>query len=278
VSNRAADILATAISNADGIQPEFEFAPCRTKFIEWYMNAQQRTGEDRDIRILHEIGERIAASDPLQTVLELVVEFVSAVVQCDSCLVYVSEGNELVLRASKNPHADVMGRLKLRMGEGITGWVAENKKPVAIPHDALLDRRFQSFNELPEDRYEAFLSVPMLCRDKLVGVINVQHREPHVHSLRETQLVSTIGFLVGPEIEMARIEAENARLAELPEARKAVERAKVILQRDLALETEEDAYVLLQRQSHQSRKSVKEIAEAILLRDEIKRTRASLPL
>ncbi len=237
------------------------------------MNIQSGSGEDRDIRFLHELGERIAAADPLHTVLALAVDFVSAVVRCDSCFIYVAEGHELILRASKNPHAEVVDRLKLRVGQGITGWVAEHRKPVAIAHDAMLDPRFQSFNELPEDRYEAFLSVPMLCRDKLVGVINVQHRERHAHSQREIQLVSTVGFLVGPEIEMTHVEAENTKLSELPEARKLVAKAQQVLQRDLQL-SEEDAYSALQTQSRQSHKSIKEVAEAVLLADEIKRARS----
>jgi len=141
--------------------------------------------QHREIAFLHEIGERIAAADPLQTVLARVVEFASAVVLCDSCFVYVLEEGELVLRASKNPHAELVDRLKLRIGQGITGWVAENKKPVVLSSNAFGDHRFQSVTELPEDRYEAFLSVPVLCRDRLVGVINVQHREPHVHTQGE---------------------------------------------------------------------------------------------
>jgi uroporphyrinogen-III synthase len=236
------------------------------------MNIQSGSGEDRDIRFLHKLGERIAAADPLHTVLALAVDFVSAVVRCDSCFIYIAEGHELILRASKNPHAEVVDRLKLRVGQGITGWVAEHRKPVAIAHDAMLDPRFQSFNELPEDRYEAFLSVPMLCRDKLVGVINVQHRERHAHSQREIQLVSTVGFLVGPEIEMTHVESENTKLSELPEARKLVAKAQQVLQRDLQL-SEGDAYSALQTQSRQSHKSIKEVAEAVLLADEIKRAR-----
>jgi len=226
--------------------------------------------ERRDIGIeaLHEIGERIAAADPLHTVLKLVVEFVSSVVKCDSCFVYVIEENELILRASQNPHAEIVDRLKIRMGQGITGWVAEHKKPVAIASQAALDRRFQSFHELPEDRFEAFLSVPILCRDKLVGVINVQHREPHAHSQREIQLISTIGFLVGPEIELVRLEAESSRSSELSEALEMVERAKVVLRRELRLSAE-DAAAMLQRESRQRRKSMKEVSEAILLADEI---------
>src|SRR5687767_9602596 len=111
-----------------------------------------------DIDLLHEIGRSIAAADPLHAVLARVVEFVSSVVRCDSCFVYVLEGEELVLRASKTPHPDVVDRLKLRVGEGVTGWVAAHQQPVAVAHRAFEDSRFQTFNELPEDRYEAFLS------------------------------------------------------------------------------------------------------------------------
>jgi len=221
-----------------------------------------------EIAFLHELGERIAASDPLQHVLARVVEFVSAVVHCDSCFLYVLEDGGLTLRASKNPHPEVIDRIKLRLGQGITGWVAEQRKPVAIASNAFQDPRFQSFSELPEDRYEAFLSVPVLCRDNLVGVINLQHRQPHTHTQREVQLISTIGFLVGPEIEMARREAEKLKFSELPEAQKLVEQAAQVLQRDRTF-SEEEAFVAMQKQSRRSGKSMKEIASAVLLYDEL---------
>src|SRR6187455_2776623 len=223
-----------------------------------------------DIDVLHEIGSRIAAADPLHTVLNRMEQFVSSMVACDSVFIYVLEGEDLVLRASKRPHADVVDRLTLRVGEGITGWVAEHRQPVAVGRHAFEDPRFQTFNELPEDRYEAFLSVPVLSRGKLVGVINLQDRRPHQHSRREIQLVSMIGFLVGAEIEMARLEMENTQLSERLEARKVLDRAKGILQRDLGI-TEEEAYLTIQRQSRQRRKSKKEIAEAIVLGDELRR-------
>ena len=232
------------------------------------MNMQTDQYQYRDIAFLHEIGQRIAASDPLHMVLARVVEFVSAVVMCDSCFIYVLEDGDLTLRASKNPHAEVVDRLKLRIGQGITGWVAENKKPVVLSSNAFQDHRFQSFTELPEDRYEAFLSVPVLCRDKLVGVINVQHREPHVHAKGEVQLISTIGFLVGPEIELARTEAEKLKFADLSGARKLVEQAAQILQQQLRID-EDEANLAMQKQSRQSGKSLKEVASAVLLHDEL---------
>ena len=181
-----------------------------------------------------------------------------------------SMARSLILRASKNPHPEVVDRLKLRVGQGITGWVAENQEPVAVAEKAALDPRFQFFHELPEDSYEAFLSVPLMCRGRVVGVINLQHKSPHrAHSSGQIQLISTIGFLVGAEIEMARLEEANSSLTEQLQTRKIVERAKGILQRDLGL-SEEQAYLTLQRQSRQKRKAMKEIADAIVLGDDVK--------
>ena len=74
---------------------------------------------------------------------------------------------------------------------------------------------------------------------------------------------------MGAEIEMARLESENSQLSEQLETRKLVERAKAILQRDLRI-AEPEAYKILQRQSQQRRKSMKEIADAIVLSDAVK--------
>lgn len=225
--------------------------------------------EDSHVDVLHEIGARLGTEDGFHDVLGRVVEFASALVKCDSCLIYVMEGDELVLRASKNPHPDAIDRLKLRVGQGITGWVAEHREPVAIPEKAAHDPRFQFFHELPEDSYEAFLSVPLMCRGRVVGVINLQHRQHHVYRRREIRTISTVGFLVGAELELARLEEANLTLAEQLQTRKIVERAKGILQRDLGL-NEEQAYLALQRQSRQKRMAMKEIAEAIILSDEVR--------
>jgi uroporphyrinogen-III synthase len=232
--------------------------------------------EESHVELLHEIGNRLASADGVHNVLNRVVEFATALVKCDSCLVYVLEGDDLVLRASKNPHPEAVDRLKLRVGQGITGWVAEHKEPVAVSERAALDPRFQFFHELPEDSYEGFLSVPLMCRGRVVGVINIQHRKPHVYRRREIRLISTVGFLVGAEIEMARLEDANSNLWEKLQTRKVVERAKGILQRDLGL-SEEQAYLALQRQSRQTRKAMKDIAEAIVLSEEVKGNSRSVP-
>src|ERR1700730_5473118 len=226
--------------------------------------------DDSSVDLLLELGSQMASADALHEVLAGVVDFASALVKCDSCLIYVLGNDDLVLRASKNPHPEVVDRLKLQVGQGITGWVAEHREPVAVSKSAAQDPRFRFFHELPEDTYEAFLSVPLMSRGRVGGVINLQHRRPHVHNQKEIRLISTAGFLVGAEIEMARLESENSNLSQQLETRKIVERAKGILQRDLSLD-EEQAYLALHRPTRQKRKSMKEIAEAVVLTDELRR-------
>jgi uroporphyrinogen-III synthase len=222
------------------------------------------------IDFLHEISSRIAAADSFHVVLGSIVDFVTTVVPCDSCFIYVVEQDKLVLRASKNPHADLVDHLDIRLGQGITGWVAEHREPVAIASDASNDPRFVIFKNLPEDHFEAILSTPIVCASKVVGVINLQHRLSYQHTANEVRLLSTLGFLVGAEIERARLETENAQLAGRLETRKAVDRAKGILQRYLGI-NEDEAYRTMQRESRQRRKSMREIAEAILLGEDLKK-------
>ena len=226
--------------------------------------------EGSDVALLNKIAGRIASSAPLDVVLLEVVEFVTSVVKCDSCLVYLLEEGDLMLRASKNPHPELVNRLKLKLGQGITGWVAQHCEPVAVSSNASEDPRFKMFNELPEDRFEAFLSVPIVSGGRLVGVINVQNRAPHQYSPREISLTATVGFMVGAEVDRARLEGENSVLSARLESRKIVERAKGILQREMNI-SEEDAYRKMQRESQQRRKSMKEIAEAVLMIENLKR-------
>lgn len=219
--------------------------------------------------ILHEVSSRIATADPLHLVLERIVKFVSTVFPCDSCFLYTLEASDLVLRASKNAHEDVLDRLKISVGEGVTGWVAEHREAVAISDHASDDPRFSAFLNLPEDRFEAMLCVPVLCANRVVGVLNLQHKQRYLHSELERRLLSTIGLLVGAEMERARLEAENSELTQRLESRKLVDRAKGVLLRDLKI-SEDEAYRTMQRESRQRRRPMREIAEAILLAEDLR--------
>lgn len=233
------------------------------------------TNRDIDFVLLNRLAVRLSAAAPMHEVLEEVVKFVTAAVQCDSCMLYVLEKDELVLRASKNPHPEVVDRLAMKMGQGITGWVAVNREPVVVAQRAYEDRRFKLFNELPEDRFEAFLSVPVVSGGKLIGVVNVQNRKQHQYSEREITLIATLGVLVGSEIERVRLENENSLLLKKLEMRTLIERAKGILQSELKI-SEDSAYRTIQRESQERRKSMREIAEAIILSDDLKRTPAPI--
>ena len=226
------------------------------------------------IDFLHDISSRIAAADSLHLVLDRIVGFITGVVPCDSCFIYVLEDDNLVLRASKNPHADLVDHVGVLMGQGVTGWVAKNRQPVAIASNASEDPRFKAFKNIPEDRFEAMLCTPILCAGRVIGVINLQHQLSYRHTTEEIRLLSTLGVLVGAEIERARLESENAQLTTRLETRKLVDRAKSVLQRDLSL-SEEEAYQRMQRESRQRRKSMREIAEAILLADDLRRTQSN---
>lgn len=225
---------------------------------------------DAHLEFLHRISGRLAVADPLNEVLGQIVEFLNDVVGADSCFIYVLEDDQLVLRASKNPHPEAVGNLRIPLGDGITGWVAQNREAVAISGGAMRDKRFRRFSQLPEDGFEAFLSVPILAGGRLIGVLNLQRRQYHEHSPQETRLASTIGHLVGAEIERARLDSEVAKLTGQLATRKLIERAKGILQRDLGL-TEEQSYLKLQQESRRRRMPMKQVAEAVVLSDDLRR-------
>ncbi|MBB5338194.1 uroporphyrinogen-III synthase [Tunturiibacter gelidoferens] len=227
-----------------------------------------------EMDFLHEISSRMAAADSLHLVLDRIVDFIASVIPCDSCFLYVLEGENLMLRASKNPHADLIDHIGVQVGQGVTGWVAKHRQPVAIASAASSDPRFKAFKNIPEDHFEAMLCTPILCAGRVVGVINLQHRMSYRHTNEQVRLLSTLGFLVGAEIERARLETENTQLTSRLETRKAVDRAKSVLQRDLSL-NEEDAYQMMQKESRQRRKSMREIADAILLAEDLRRTRSA---
>lgn len=228
----------------------------------------------KQIDFLHEISSRIAAADSLHLVLDRIVSFISSVIPCDSCFIYVLEGENLVMRASKNPHADLVDQVGIQIGQGVTGWVAKHKQPVALASGASNDPRFKTFKNIPEDHFEAMLCTPVLCAGRVVGVINLQHRLSYKHTTHEVRLLSTLGYLVGAEIERARLETENSQLSNRLETRKAVDRAKSILQRDLSI-SEDDAYQMMHKESRQRRKSMREIADAILLSEELRRSQTA---
>jgi GAF domain-containing protein len=148
---------------------------------------------------------------------------------------------------------------------------------VALPANAASDARFKRFQALVEDTYEALLSVPLLSSGEVIGVINVHHRTPHSHTTDEVALLTFVGEQMGGAIAKSVLAEENARLLEESaemrrqlETRKLVERAKGILQQRHSL-SEEEAYLRLRNESRRLRRPMRELAEAIILAEDLSR-------
>jgi len=163
---------------------------------------------EQQLRLFQKISRFMVRDLSLQDVLQGVVSLVVEFTQCDSCLIYLKDGDELVLCASNTPHPSTIGKVRMRRSEGLTGWVATERRLLAISREAYKDQRFKAFGELPEDTYEAFLSAPVIARNRVVGVINVQHRVPHQHTGSEMEVLTTVGEQIGCVLLLARMSAE----------------------------------------------------------------------
>jgi uroporphyrinogen-III synthase len=236
---------------------------------------------ESQISIVHRISNIVSSDLGLDEILGEVIALTLQATACDACLVYLldrdCEERDLVLRASQLPHSAAVGSLRIRAGEGVTGWVAENKSPVVLASKAYDDPRFKAFQTLVEDTYEALLSVPLISGGIVIGVVNVHHRDSHKHTRDERNMLGFIGEQLGIAISRSQLARENERLMEETaemrrelETRKLVERAKGILQLRYGI-SEEDAYFRLRNQSRRMRRPMKELAEAIILSEDLTR-------
>ncbi len=162
---------------------------------------------EQQLRLFQKISRFMVRDMSLQEVLQGIVSLVTEFTACDSCLVYLIDNDGLVLCASNNPHPSAIGKVRLKLTEGLTGWVARERRMIAISREAYRDPRFKFFGDLPEDTFESFLSAPVIARNRVVGVINVQHRQPHMHSGDEMEVLTTVGEQVGCLLVLARMPA-----------------------------------------------------------------------
>lgn len=174
---------------------------------------QRLARTEHQLRLVQKITRFLVRQIPLQEALDAIVNLVVDFMECDSCLIYLLDGKELVLRATNSAQPSAVGNVKLAMNEGLTGWVAREKRLLAISREAFHDSRFKSFSILPEDTYEAFLSAPVISRRGVEGVINVQHRNAHSHSGMEMELLTTVGELLGCLLTLPKVEPKAADLA-----------------------------------------------------------------
>ena len=193
------------------LQPHALNAACNNVVVSRAKELEKRLDRtEQQLRLLQKISRFMVRDVALENVLKGVVSLVVEFMECDSCLLYLLDNNELVLRASNTPHPGVMGKVKLALSEGLTGWVARERRLLAISREAYHDPRFKFFSDLPEDTFEAFLSAPILSRTGVEGVINVQHRNPHPHSGFEMELLTTVGEQVGCLLMLSRLATKSS--------------------------------------------------------------------
>lgn len=234
------------------------------------LKLDQTPGFGGEADFLHKIGEHVAKGDTLDETLASTIDFAVWLLRCEECSIYIREGAELVPWVWKYSADRALQHSRIAVDRGYAASLAEHRLPIAIFQDASGLSKIRHFDEWSTDPGETFVSIPLVARSKLLGTINLKHRQPYPYSRREFKLLSSVGYLLGADILISQLESENAGLVLDLETRKLVERGKGILQRDLGL-SEDEAYLALQRQSREKGRPMKEIAQAIILHDEVRR-------
>ena len=168
----------------------------------------------RHLQLLTETIDAVNSTLDLEEVLGLVARKVADALGADACFVYLYDerARELVLRATHGTRVEEMTkRPRLPLGQGITGVAAEERRPVMLPADAHLDPRFRAFPNLPEDRFQSILAVPILSRHTLEGALNVRTIAPREFSQAEIDLLLAIAAQVAHSIQHARMYAAAQR-------------------------------------------------------------------
>src|SRR5947209_6677375 len=157
------------------------------------MNPPGTTYEGSLLLTLAEVSRLVSHShDPGET-LANIVRLIQGRFHTDVCSVYLfePERNELVLGATVGLKPESVGRVRMRLNEGLTGLVAERLAPVMVD-DAFGHPRFKYFPDVGEDLYHSFLGVPLVEGGTLQGVLVVQTREPRTFSPNETRMLVTV--------------------------------------------------------------------------------------
>lgn len=184
--------------------------------------------KDVEVEALRKLGQAIGSSFETEHLLETVADIAVQVTMTDTCFIYLLDdsGQELVLRAAKGPTKGVVGKIRLKVGEGISGWVAREKKNVALARESFRDHRFKSFSELEEDKFQSMLSVPLVAGDKAIGVINIKTDQPHVYTNNQILVMERIAEQVANAIQSSRMyrkmETQVTQLTTLSEVSRSI--------------------------------------------------------
>jgi NAD+ synthetase len=228
------------------------------------VNDDQET-YDRSIEALTLISKAITSDQYLEDILGLVVMVTAEVMKSSVCSLWLLDEKEgvLRLRATQSIDREYLKDRVLRVGEGVVGKVAaENRAYVA--HNVLDDPIFKEKELARRMGLVSMLSIPMRVKDRVIGVVNCYTSHPHVFSDLQMNVLTTVANQAAVAIENTELMVQTAVISEELERRKIIERAKDLLMKRLDLSGEE-AYRWLQKRSMNTRKSMREVSEAVLL-------------
>lgn len=228
------------------------------------------------IDTLSKVSSAITSDLYLEDVLKLIVTLTANVMKAKICALWLLDDKkkELKIRATQALNSEYLKERSLNFGEGIVGLVAKDKKPITIL-DVSKDNRYKEKKLAKQLSLVSMLSVPMMVKRRVVGVINCYTTAEYKFRKSDIELLSTVANQAAVAIENTELMVKTQIVQEELQARKKIEKAKGILMKQQKL-TEDEAYALLRKSSMDKRVSMKEIAEAIILAFEINRGQSPL--
>lgn len=225
---------------------------------------------EEQIKALSKISKAITSELYLEDILRLIVTVTAEMLGSNICsLMLVDEKNQqLVVRASQSISEEYNKKPPLKIGEGISGKVAKENRAIAVK-DVTKEKEYKHKDIARKEGLSSLLCVPMAVKGKVIGVINCYTSKPHDFTETEIEILTTIANQAAVAIENTELMVKSKVIQEELENRKRVERAKGILMRDEGL-SEEQAYLKIRRYSMDKRKTMREVAEAIILAADMK--------
>jgi len=223
------------------------------------------------IRALSKISKAITSDLFIEDILRLIVTVTAEMMGSSICSIMLLDHttNELVVRATQSVSDLYNSKPPLKVGEGIAGKVFKENKPIIIK-DVKKEIEYKYKKIAEREGLCSLLSVPLSVRNRQIGVINCYTSKPHNFSETDISILTSIGNQAAIVIENTELIIKSKAIKEELEARKKIERAKGILMKEGHI-TEEEAYLKLQRYSMDNRKSLREVAEAIILSADLKK-------
>ncbi len=223
---------------------------------------------EQTIEALTLISEAISSDQFIEDVLRLIVIVTAEVMNAKVCSLWLldEKTQTLTIRATQSIDRDYLKKRALNVGEGVVGHVVKENKPY-VSTDLLNDPWFKEKELARSMGLQSILSVPMSVGDRVVGVVNCMTTEAHHFTETEEKLLMTVANQAAVAIYNTELMVKTQVIKEELESRKLVERAKDVLMAKRKLNGEE-AFRWIQKRAMASRKSMREVAEAILLAEE----------